>query len=58
MSAELLLLCILAGITLGAAAWVPLALILTRTPKAGPPIRVTLTADLHAYQEAMRKAAS
>lgn len=58
MSAELLTLCILAGMILGMAAWVPLALVFTRIPKAGPPIRVTLIADLHAYQEAMRKAAS
>ena len=58
MSTELLALSILAGVMLGSIAWVPLALMLDRTPKAGTPVRVTLTSDVSSYQQAMKEAAS
>lgn len=58
MSTELLALSILAGVMLGATAWFPLVLLIDRTPKAGPPVRVTLTSDVSSYQQAMKEAAS
>lgn len=56
MTDSMILLACMGGTLLGILAWVPLAMMFTKVPRAGAPLKIKLTADAAQYVQAMKDA--